>query len=368
MSSVERPLGLLEKYQLSKQETGAYGNITLSVGLEHVSIGQEAVNSFYSRHFYPVLVHLIQEHPALSMVIRDKEKSTVHFEQLFRIDLSQVVDIAATSEQVSWRQLIEEQVDAEFDNESLLPLWRLKVIADSPTTCILHLTLHHAIGDGMTLSIFMQSFLQELVKENTHKELASKVLEVEKSECPAPYELSNAPAIHVVWDVVPVLVKSILPKVAPKPLLSWIDPFTIGGWKGDFPAVEGEHHNTQVDCIHIPEDVWKPITLECKKQGISAHALEFAAMLKAWHSLYPDQMTEVATPINCRGLCNPPVSSDKMGNFVGAYTSFWTVNELNDTIWNIAKKIPSKPSTKQVECRKAIPFSEILVRLSFFFY
>lgn len=343
---IERPLGLLEKYQTSKQITGAYGNITMAATLEHEAIQGEDAKAFYSRHFQPALHNLVQAHPALSVVIRDQLEKTIHFEQLASIDIAQVLEVVNTPE-VPLQQLIKEQTDAEFDLDATLPLWRLKVVPQSATTCTVVLALHHAIGDGMSLAIFIQSFLQVLNEQKAGEEDSSSVVIPVKAESKLspPYELSNCPGVSVVIDVVPVVLKSLVPKLLPTSVMRVIDPISVDGWKGDSPAVEGEKHDTEVQLIHVPSEIWKPITVECKKRGISAHSIVFVAMLLAWQRLYPSHCTEVATPINCRGLCDPPVSQHQIGNYVGAYTSFWTKKQLlvfgqqsDGEIWDIAKK------------------------------
>ncbi|CAO3640959.1 unnamed protein product [Mucor hiemalis] len=328
---LERPLGLLEKYQTSKQITGAYGNITMAATLEHepfkvtMQLRSTYANSsqFSMVSFKPIPHFLLLSATSL---------------KLSSIDVAKVVEIAATP--LPLQQLIKEQTDAEFDLDDSLPLWRLKVVPESPTTCNVVLALHHAIGDGMSLAIFFKSFLTKLNDQKTIGTEGSSIVQVNaESRLNPPYEMSNSPNVSVVLDVVPVVLKSLVPKLLPTSITRMIDPISVDGWKGDNPAVEGEKHDTEVHLIHVPLDIWKPITVECKKRGISAHAIVFVAMLLAWHRLYPSNCTEVATPINCRGLCNPPVSQQQIGNYVGAYTSFWTEKQLvGKDIWDISKK------------------------------
>lgn len=356
----ERPLGLLEKYQTSKQLTHAYGNITMTATLEH-DVMDETAETFYMRRFQPALTRLIETHAGLSMVIRDKTENSVHFEQLTSIDLSKVVTISTTP--MSLEELIREQTTTEFDLDSFIPLWRFKIIAQTPTTCTVSLGLHHVIGDGMSLVVLWNGLLQELNNENNLLEEKVTSVQVRKMHLPLPYELSNSPNISLLWDVVPVICKSLIPKVLPVSIARMVDPLGSNGWKGDFAALEGEPHDTQLRTIHVPLDIWKPIAEECKTRGISPHAIIFVAMLLAWKRLYPGETTEVATPVNCRGLCNPPVSQNQVGNFVGAYTSIWTGKQLDESekdIWKMATRYNQDLKGNKMEAGKQALFLKYL--------
>lgn len=344
----ERPLGLLEKYQLSKQLTQAYGNVTLTAELEHPNLYKEQQNieKVYQLAFAPALTRMVETHPNLSLTVRDKTENTAHLVQLDTINLADNVQLTNIT---SLQDLIAEQTGAEFDVDSLLPLWRIKIMPQTSTSCIVVFTVHHIIADGMSLCIFWGDFLQGLNNKQQeeqqfdanekNKEEEILIIHVKESVIPLPYEESGAPSLSLAWDVVPVLCHSLIPKLLPTALARYVDPISYDGWKGDFAAIEGEAHNTDVRLISVPRDIWKPIMVEAKRQGISVHAILFMSMMLAWTRLYPDQTTtEVSTPINCRGLCNPPVPNNQIGNFVGAYTSIWTGKQLQQDIWLLAKK------------------------------
>ncbi|CEP19366.1 hypothetical protein [Parasitella parasitica] len=345
MTSVEihtrkgRPLGLLEKYQLSKQLTQAYGNITLTAQLEHPSLyssNDKNLEKVHQLAFAPALTRMIDMHANLSLTVRDKEESTAHLVQLDTIDLADNVRLTNLT---SLQELIVEQTSAEFDIDSLLPLWRMRIMPQTPTSCTVVFAVHHIIADGMSLTIFWNDFLQQLNTKHTTAKEEELIVHVKDSAIPLPYEESGAPSLSLAWDVVPILCHSLIPKLLPTAVARYVDPISYDGWKGDFPAIDGEAHNTDVRLISVPRDIWKPIMNEAKRQGISVHAILFMSMMLTWARLYPDQTTtEVSTPINCRGSCNPPVPNNQIGNFVGAYTSVWTGKQLQRDIWFLAKK------------------------------
>ncbi|KAL0142079.1 alcohol acetyltransferase-domain-containing protein [Mucor lusitanicus] len=338
-----RPLGLLEKYQLSKQLTKAYGNITLTAELEHPALYHDTMSpndqeTLYQHSFAPALTRLLQAHPHLSLTVRDKTESTAHFVQLDTINLADNVQLTNIT---SLQDLIAEQTGAEFDVDTLLPLWRIKIMPQTATRCIV--------------------VLAEL---NAKQEAVGKeedlVIHIKEATVPLPYEASGAPSLSLAWDVVPVLCHSLIPKLLPTAIARYVDPVSYDGWKGDFAAIDGEAHNTDVRLITVPCDMWKPIMNECKRQGISVHAIVFMALMLAWTRLYPDQTTEASTPINCRGLCNPPVPNNQIGNFVGAYTSMWTGKQLQQDAWLLAKKYHNDLNKSKVDGAKQPLFLKYL--------
>lgn len=354
----DRPLGVLEKYQTSKHLTRAYGNICLTGSLKHV-VNEGAPIPFYMRYFQPALTRLIDTHAALSMVVRDTTESTIHFEQLTSIDLGKIVSIETQS--MSLEELLKEQTTSEFDLAASVPLWRLKIIAESPSKCTVSLALNHIIGDGMSLCTIWNTLLQELNNDNEPDEEKSKIISVRHLKFPLPYELSNPPSISVVWDVLPVVLKNLAPKVLPFSIANLINPLSTEGWKGDFEAVEEEPHDTEVRTIHVPLDIWKPITEECKQRGISPHAVVFISMMLAWKQLYPGQTTEVSTPVNCRAWCDPAVPANVIGNYVGAYTSVWTPKQLEiKDIWKAAKRYHQDLQSNKMEASKQSLFLKYL--------
>jgi NRPS condensation-like uncharacterized protein len=349
----DRPFGLLEKYQLSKQLTKAYGTINMTAHCYHPTCDSSTdLDSFYTNWLYPTLTRLIIDHPMLSAIVRDKTNNSVHWAQLSHINLANNVTILPIAS-VPIETLIQEQTRTEFDLDSELPLWRLTILPDvSLNQCWLTITVHHVIADGMSLSIFLKQLIRELNHQGKTTS-NSQVVVPQTKPLPAAYEDSGAPTISVVWDVVPVLCRSLIPKILPISLATWMDPITFTGWQGDYAAIDGESHNTVVQLIKVPASQWQPLLKECKERNISPHALVFVAMVKAWAHLYKNQTTEVSTPVNCRGLCHPPVGADQIGNYTGAYTSVWTSNaSITEDTWAMATRYAQGLKAHKIDAAK----------------
>ncbi|KAI8375739.1 alcohol acetyltransferase [Choanephora cucurbitarum] len=326
----DRPLGLLEKYQLSKSLVACYGNVSLTALIEH-PVCQQDQSTFYHKAFAPALKRLINRHPFLSVRVCNKSTNQPYFARLSHIDLDKVIQVTDTTQ--SLQSTIQQQVSMEFNLDSSDPLWRIHIVPETEQTSRVTIAVHHIICDGTGLSLFLKELLSEL-REDSQEEISS--IEVDSSlRCPPPYELSGAPELSLMSDVLPVVGKSLLPTF----LSNWIDPIQQEGWKGDYPAVDGEPHCTEVRVIHVPSSIWKPVLEKAKKQGVTGHAILTAVQLLTWAELFPNQLSELATPVNARRFCHPPVKDDQMGNFVGTHTSIWKGQQLDQqNPWTVAKE------------------------------
>ncbi|KAG0933644.1 hypothetical protein G6F57_009626 [Rhizopus arrhizus] len=337
----ERALGLLEKYQLSKRLLRAYGNVCYTAELEHPHRSEDAAQ-FYLTRLKFALQTLITKHASLSLIIRDKDKSTVHFEQLECIDLAKVVTVS--SEKTTLDSLIQEQCTIEFDLDSQAPLWRLKIVPTSPTRCFASLTVHHTMGDGMSLYIFWKELLEGLKTNAEDKEQGSLIYIPDNLKVYLPFESCSPPAISIFSDVLPAVAKSYATKLLPGLIANALSD---NDWRGDFPAVDGEPHSTEVMTNKIEKNQWEAILKEAKRHQVSGHAILYALFVLAWATLYNDFSVSVETPVNCRRLCNPPVPQNQMGNFVGAHKCHWKKEYLSQIlekreIWVMAKEYHDK--------------------------
>lgn len=351
---IDRPLGLLEKYQISKQTVKAYGNVVLAAQLEHPA-GNQKPHLFFRNAFQPALAHLIQTHPSLSVIVRNANESTAHFEQLTTVDISAIVNVVDNLDNL--QELIRNEICKEFDIEAYNPLWRLSVMPTSETTCTVVFAAHHVICDGMSLAIFWKDFLNAL---NTYYGAGIKdeqqLITVPDVKMAAPYELCNPPEISIIWDVIPILFKNFAPNFLPEFLVNYINPLKHKAWQGDQAAVEGEPHNTNVRLICVPRNIWKPLMVEAKSRKISAHAILYIATISSWAELYPGCTTEVGTPINCRSICRPPISPRQMGNFVGNHVAVWSDKQLsknsNGKFWCLAASYHEDVQKNKVKAAK----------------
>jgi hypothetical protein len=336
-----RSLGLLEKYQLSKHLTHAYGTVNVSGRLTHPVCDTDNIHSFYLAQLAPALTQLLHHHSVLSVVMRDVTLSSAHFAQLSSVDLAQVVQVGSVGETLE--KTIHTQTSIDFDLDALVPLWCIYITPIDNTSCYLTYTAHHSISDGMGLSVFWQELLEELNHSSSVQQQENWIVQIPADAIvPSPYELSNPPALSLVKDTLPLVLNSIGSKILPTFISKYLNP-ALTSWKGDFAAVEGEGHNTDVRLFHIDSVEWAPLMKKAKESGISAHAVVFSCVLLAWAKVYPEHgVVETGTPMNCRPMCNPPVAKNQLGNYVGSYNAFWTndsaFQKYQNNPWLLANK------------------------------
>ncbi|KAG0166623.1 hypothetical protein DFQ28_007068 [Apophysomyces sp. BC1034] len=315
----ERKLGVLEKYQVSKQLTKAYGTVNLMAELQH-DPRSDNTEQFYLDKFYAALKKLVDDHPQLCLAVVEEDQSSAHFIHLTSFDLTQVVHFVEERYWETRADLLAEECRVEIDLKNTdLPVWRLRISShpERPDECGVTLAMHHVGGDGMTLSIFWQELLRHINAEPSVPR-TTYMIERPAKPVPPPYEARNPPTANFL-DVIPLLCKQAMKKL---PLVG--DLFQNKGWAGDFPAVADEAHHTVVRLAQVGGATWETLSRKAKQQQVSVHAVVYTALLLGWSDVYPDEsVVELSTLINCRSLCQPPVPKNELGNFVGAYARSW---------------------------------------------
>jgi hypothetical protein len=96
-----------------------------------------------------------QIHPMLSVGIRQDTDTTLFFEH--RPEMVIPLRLVAGEGVTRWQEELEKELSIPFDNNDA-PLLRV-VLIHYPDKCIVVLTAHHAIGDGLSLSYILRDLL-----------------------------------------------------------------------------------------------------------------------------------------------------------------------------------------------------------------
>lgn len=357
-----RKFGLLEKYQAAKALTRTYGSVTFAVELGHPprSDAQDA-ESFFLDMLHAPLVAVIQQHPMLRVTAIDSDKPTARFVQVPQFDLKDICTFTAVESLDAIEDVIRAEICLDFDlNRSDIPLWRLHVCytPSQRDRCCIVFAMQHVIMDGKSLAIFWTSLLKEL---NTDRN-AADTAEMQQylietgtpSPLPLPYEDRNAPAASFL-DLCKTLAGMVNKKILPYALARKIYP-EIDGWQGDYPNVKDFsklQHCSHVRLLEFGGQDWLKLCKEAKQtHNISPHAVIMASLLLAYKDVYPGRTVTTSTPVNCRRYCNPPLSEDEIGNFVGAAAGIWKPNKLSYPFWELAKAYSKKLAKTRSETAK----------------
>ncbi|KAI7874733.1 hypothetical protein K492DRAFT_174130 [Lichtheimia hyalospora FSU 10163] len=351
-----RALGLLEKYQVSKLLTRCYGSITLTAVLEHDAPSGD-IRQFYLSWLYPALLRLVAKHPLLTAVVQDADKETAHFITVSDFSLESIVTF---DELEYWKpneqaKRLAEQCDKTFDYDNhSVPLWRLHIDthSDRPKECSITFAVQHVIADGKSLTIFWQDLLEYLYDGNNETSVSPPFLfqaNKEKAIQPA-YEDRGAPRLSIM-DKLHLLAGHMLPSLFGD---------TRDVWRGDRPLVKDRakaRHDTVVQVVRIDPAIWNKICATAKRHGITPHAAIMTSIMLTFAKLYPEEpAVKSSTPVNCRGLINPCIPHDEIGNFVGSYSRHWTSSEMKDitSFWNVAKTYHQGLQANKLEAAKQV--------------
>ncbi|KAG2219486.1 hypothetical protein INT45_010406 [Circinella minor] len=370
-TTVERSLGLLEKYQLSKHLTQCYGTVTATATLRHIPRNNTQFDDpkqFYLAQLQVPLTSLIEKHPQLSLVVGENDKQTAHFIRLNQIDLYEIINV---EQQVPFwdrsklAQVIASECDHEFNfNDQTVPLWHLHICThdDRLDECTITLTAHHVIADGKSLSIFWQGLLHEINKVKLQsKQLTDKhedgyvIKPKVETILGLPYEDRQAP-MPTAWNMIGVVSRMIAKKALPDLLTkTWFPQ----GWAGDHPGITDKakaRHDTVVRTIELGGVTWNDVCTTCRKHGVTPHAAIMVAVVSAFAEVYrQEKIVSTSTPVNCRSFCTPAVPENEMGNFVGSYSHTWKkLPQLlsGGDFWDMAKTYQTQLKANKGEAAK----------------
>ncbi|CDS07605.1 hypothetical protein LRAMOSA01554 [Lichtheimia ramosa] len=332
MITEQRPLGLLEKYQVAKLLTKCYGSVTATALLRHNSPApcnddKQTIKNFYLKRLYPAVSRLVQKHPQLSIIVLDAEKPNARFATLSSFNLADIVHVNTNVkfwEQAVINDIISTEVDKEFDTSiHTTPLWSLSIDTHPERSheCAISFTLHHVIGDGKTMSLFWKELLEQLKDGEMVENTDYQIDIVEPHIIKPPQEHRN-----------PVMPDEIKPPGTKEDELAM--------WQGDYEAIrdkETQRHDTAVRTVVVNGEHWPKVVKACKQHGVTPHAALMVACALAFAELYPDRVVRTMTPVNTRPLCDPPVPEDEMGNFFGVFFRFWHPGFANGkSFWQLA--------------------------------
>ncbi|KAI9494519.1 alcohol acetyltransferase [Zychaea mexicana] len=380
LTTVERPFGLLEKYQVSKYLTRCYGTLAATAVIRHSPRPdkQHDVKQFYLSQLHAPLERLIEKHPQLSLAVAEHDKPSAHFVRLTQFDLSAVVHVI--HEQVPFwdrselAKLIATECDHEFDlNNQTNPLWQLRIGVhdDRLDECSIVFTAQHVIADGKSLAIFWQDLLAEINGTTSSSSSTATARQEEGEEDETynnegyvikpktlapimpPYEDRQSP-MPTAGNILGVVSRMLAKKTLPGFLIRrWFPQ----GWAGDYPAITNKskaQHDTVVRAIELGGTTWSVVCATSREHKVTPHAAIMAAVVLALAEVYPETTTvSTGTPVNCRSFCKPPVPENEMGNFVGSYSHTWDLPSLSSWgFWDMAKTYHAQLKANKHEAAK----------------
>ncbi|RUS13851.1 alcohol acetyltransferase [Endogone sp. FLAS-F59071] len=371
--TVCRPLGLLEKYQISKHLAKVYGNISMSIRFRFSSktsplhlgdLGQ--ASAYFERRLIPAFKQLCSEIPQLMLGVIDTHTTVPKFLHIGQFDFAKILTISVAKffDDAILSQSIAEEIRHPFDlGDHTLPLWRLLVLVheQKPDEFVVMWVVHHVIADGLSMTILWTRLLEKLngAKETIDDGQNSIIIAASTVtlEPPCDQRTRHHPTL---FDLIPVIVKK---KVLPSFIAEYFDP---PYWAGKTPAIREPHH-TLARVFEIPRQATLTLGQKCKSENTTLHAALYVStvinLLEVFCSGDGAEDTGQGiyfrsfTPFNARTLCDPVVSSTESGNFVGSFERNFgfqrplhgAVNTLKSDFWTYCRIYKTELSASLVQ-------------------
>eukprot|EP01132_Coremiostelium_polycephalum_P003940 gene3940-4917_t len=325
---ISRELGLLEKYQVSKQTTQVYGTLSLSGKVSIESADQRVNREYLLGVLVTAFQQLCNEIPQLSIALTDINTATPKWLILNSIDFDRLLNVVTepllflndekNNDTTIITNHIQEELKLDFNlDDKTIPLWRIKIITGDqvPNQFFMIWSFHHVIADGLSTKILWNRLLNSInggdstasTKTSTIINIRSNLLKIEP-----PFD-QRTPHQPTITTLLPVLFKHLL-------LPSFIKKyFEVQYYTGENPAVK-ELHNTQVMIISVPKDITEELSKKCKQQNTSLHSAIYLTIIKSMLEVFGDNLTiRSDTPFSSRTYCDPPIPDTEVGNFVGGF-------------------------------------------------
>jgi hypothetical protein len=330
-----RPLGSMERYQLSKHLRRSAGPVVVAAtlkGLPHRSTSGPDQAAYWHRCLGEGLASLCTRHPQLSLVVLDSAGAEpprwAGLTQAFPVADVVACDLATTAHWDSrdLARALEAELQRDFDpagaarasNSSAdsadcvrLPLWRVRVLwhPDRPDECCLCWVWDHALADGLSGKQLLRSLVSRLRLPDAPTatpavaEIRPFDFAADDYELPAPYDQRRPPSPSAA-----TVAKALSGEKSP--------PY----WAGHAAPEADATHRTRLALASVEPELCAALRAEGKQRGVSLHAILFtacAAALRAAFDVPPALGLKAATPISARRFCEPPVDADEVGNFIG---------------------------------------------------
>ncbi len=338
-----RPLGSMERYQLSKHLRRSAGPVVVAATLKGLpqhrptsaddpTCGPDQA-AYWHHCLGEGLASLCARHPQLSLVVLDSAGTEpprwAGLTQAFPVADVVACDLATTAhwDPRDLARALEAELQRDFDpagaappsNSSAaavdrvrLPLWRVRVLwhPDRPDECCLCWVWDHALADGLSGKQLLRDLVSRLRLPDSPTATAAAAeirpfdfAATDDYELPAAYDQRRPPSPSA------ATVAKALSGEKPPPY-----------WAGQAAPEADATHRTRLALASVEPELCVALRAEGKRRGVSLHAILFtacASALRAAFDVPPALGIKAATPISARRFCEPPVGADEVGNFIG---------------------------------------------------
>lgn len=338
-----------EQRTISREYFGFYK--TLVIGGIYEFTGSH-VDIRSSRSFYGAVKKCVDQHPTLSVVVRDMDTDVAFFERVSTLipeDHISIIEDVAVDETIAEKQDEDEmkRLEARLPNildqpwPSSRPPWKIVVLPisavnrppEEPTRCFIGFAFSHALGDGISALAFHRTFNAGIF-ERIDKECST--FATPESDFPAPFDTKKNFSISWGFLLAP-LIAVYLPKFIAeffglRASVSIVSPET---WTGTKMFFEPEVFNTCLRVIEIPShDVENALRAARKNQARLTGALH-QSITRGLSLALPREIANKfasGTAVNMRRAIGK--SDNEMGLYVNACYNSHERDDVRESPWS----------------------------------
>ncbi|KAF9312545.1 hypothetical protein BG003_006160 [Podila horticola] len=349
-----RPVANIERYTLAQGNTDIYYNVVIGtrVQLQQLSSGNGLKQWPQDKNQWitlllPALAWLVQQRPALSMVIGDHLAKKPVYRRLPHIELNNIIRLDSIHHPEDIANVIEAEHAQPFSIANHeVPLWRIIVVhVKQDDTYYLLYTFHHSISDGRSGMTFSELLIERLNHEINHPTSVSpNSTMIPSSKEPLPLSLEFCADCHP--NSITLLKEFTMQLLLPGPLKRLLESKY---WAGDIDASAKAPHETLASYLALNQAETKKIVAAAKAHKTTVNTMLFSASMFALKSLFlSDASTKTnptttkdkfsfSTAVALRNMVSPPIDPYAQGVYISEAVTKNVKVELQTSFWSLSR-------------------------------
>ncbi|KAF9116622.1 hypothetical protein BGX27_001031 [Mortierella sp. AM989] len=350
--SIVREVDNLERYSLARANAGTYINVAVGTRLRLQSKeGQHPAQlPKDSAQWLDLLVGpltwLIQQHPALSVVIGDRFSAKPMFLRMPFVDLAKIIRVISINQLTELAQVLEYEHAHPFDiSDFEVPLWRIVVVqVKEDGSFYLIYVFQHSIGDGRSAMSLSEQLIEQLNIQAVKSIFVEPNLPTVVVSPNDPLPLSLEKRVDCSPRLLTLIKEATLALLLPGFVKKGIEPKY---WSGEIDATLEAPHETQVGMWHLNKVETAQVIQAAKTHSTTVNSVLFTASCFAIKAVFLSKVEEgskptttsdklsYATPVALRRLISPPIARQDQGSYTSELVTKNIQVDLNTEFWDL---------------------------------
>jgi hypothetical protein len=344
--------GSNERRTISREDLGFYNAVVVSAVYEFPG---KDIDIKSPHAFIQPLKRCVEEHPSLSVIVKNAHTEKPYYESVSNINLKNHVFTLADNEAsgddtATFETVLPPILDRSWPASE--PSWRIVVLPMPPQTgtkttrCLITFAFSHAIGDGIAGLAFHRSFLDACQWQTPTSE-ESSMLTVPHRAIAAPFDTPQT--LPISWSF---LLKPLIAVLVPKFIANFLglraaaSTIDAGSWTGSRIFCDPDSLHTKVRLLEIGAPLVKNALLLSRSHNAKLTGTIHQLIIRALNKALPDRnITNFVstTAVSMRGSVG--LSDYAWGLYVSGYYHVHPRVDISsdpvfpDTMWETASSM-----------------------------